>query len=341
MRGRSTTNPSAGAQSAAPASPDADIAAGARVLMLEASALTRLAETLGDSFVAALDRLGAVKGRVVITGIGKSGHVGRKIAATLASTGTPAMFVHTAEANHGDLGMITAGDAVLVLSNSGETEELQPLMAFTRRFKIPLIAITSRPDSSLARYADTVLALPDAAEACPMGLAPTTSTTLMLALGDAIAISLLERKLARNEFSPNKFRIFHPGGKLGRSLLPVCDLMHGADELPLVTDEQAMSDTLLVMTQKRFGCAGVVDGAGRLIGIITDGDLRRHMDNRLLDLGVREVMTPSPKTIAPDALAAEALGLMNESAITSLFVVESEKPVGILHIHDCLRAGVA
>lgn len=318
-----------------------DIAAAVRVLKLESEALATLARTLGDTFVAALDRLAGTRGRVVVTGIGKSGHVGRKIAATLASTGTPALFVHTAEANHGDLGMITPEDTVLVLSNSGETEELQPLLAYTRRFNIPLVAVTSRPQSSLAHYADTVLVLPDTPEACPMGLAPTTSTTLMLALGDAIAIALLERKLVRDEFSPSAFRLFHPGGKLGRRLLPVQDLMHKDEELPIVKPETPMSETLLVMTNKRFGCAGVVDKDGRLIGIITDGDLRRHMNDRLLDRRVEEVMTRTPKTIRPDALAAEALRLMNEKAITSLFVVSDGRPVGILHIHDCLRAGVA
>lgn len=323
------------------AGPAADIDAARRLLAIEADALQALAASLGDAFVSALDRLAAVKGRVVVTGIGKSGHVGRKIAATLASTGTPALFVHTAEANHGDMGMITPADAVIVLSNSGETEELQPLLAYTRRFAIPLIAMTGGTESSLARYADVVIALPNAPEACPMGLAPTTSTTMMLALGDAIGIALLARKLARNEFSPTAFREFHPGGRLGRQLMPVGQLMHKGDELPLVATSAQMSDTLIVMTAKRFGCAGVVDETGRLRGIITDGDLRRHMGNNLIDSAVIDIMTKAPRTIRPDALAAEALRVMNENAITSLFVVADERPVGILHIHDCLRAGVA
>ena len=250
--------------------------------------------------------------------MGKSGHVARKIAATLASTGTPAMFVHPGEASHGDLGMITPHDGVIALSNSGETDELTDLVAHTRRFAIPLIAIVGREKSSLGEAADVALILPAAPEACSMGLAPTTSTTMMLALGDAIALALL-----------------------GQRLVKVADIMHVGDEIPLVSPETPMAEALIVMTGKRFGCVGVTDGEGKLMGIITDGDLRRNMNERLLQRLAGKVMTPSPKTIRPNALAAEALHLMNSLAITSLFVVEDDRPEGILHMHDCLRSGVA
>jgi len=275
---------------------------------------------------------------VVVTGMGKSGHVGRKIAATLASTGTPAQFVHPAEASHGDLGMIGVDDAILALSNSGETGELSAIIAYSRRFKIPLIAITGQRQSTLAAAADAVLHLPPAAEACPMGLAPTTSTTMMLALGDAIAIALLERK----GFSSADFQLLHPGGSLGRRLLKVGDIMHAGEAVPLVAPEAAMSEAILVMSEKSFGCVGVCAADGRLVGVITDGDLRRHMNEGLLGRRVAEVMHPEPKTIAAGALAAEALGAMNRQAITALFVVdEAQRPIGFLHMHDCLRAGVA
>jgi arabinose-5-phosphate isomerase len=314
-----------------------DLAAGRRVLSQEAAALATLAERLDAEFVRALDVLAAAPGRVIVTGMGKSGHIARKIAATLASTGTPALFVHPGEASHGDLGMITQEDAVLALSNSGETQELTDIVAYTRRFRIPLVAITAGAESTLAESADVALVLPENGEACPMGLAPTTSTTLMLALGDAVAVALLERK----GFSPEDFHKFHPRGKLGQKFLRVADLMHEGDELPLVEAERVMSDAILVMTTRRFGCVGVLDGAGKLLGIVTDGDLRRHMSPKLLEQAARDVMTANPKTIRPEALAAEALGIMNEKKITSLFVVEDGRPVGIVHIHDCLRAGVA
>ena len=316
----------------------ADLAAGRRVLRLEAEALDALAASLGASFLKALDLIAGVSGRVVVSGMGKSGHVGRKIASTLASTGTPAFFVHPAEASHGDLGMITADDAVLAISNSGETPELVDVVSYSRRFAIPLIAVTGRADCSLAQAADVALVLPLMNEACPMGLAPTTSTTMTLALGDALAVALLERK----GFSAADFQILHPGGQLGRRLLKVADLMHGADLLPLVPADMRMKDVVLVMTNKSFGCAGVVDDDGRLMGIITDGDLRRHMARDFLELEAGAVMTARPKTVRPGMLAAEALRIMNACSITSLFVVDHDQlPVGILHVHDCLRAGTA
>ena len=316
-----------------------DLTVARRVLGLEAGALTALADALDQSFTAALDLLQAVTGRVIISGMGKSGHVSRKIAATLASTGTPAQFVHPGEASHGDLGMITGKDAVVAISNSGRTAELGDLVAYTRRFAIPLIAITGRAGSTLAVAADVALILPQVDEACPMGLAPTTSTTMTLGLGDAIAIALLERR----GFSAEDFQLFHPGGSLGRKLLKVRDIMHDGDELPLCLSETRMADAILTMTAGRFGCVGVVDGEGGLLGIITDGDLRRHMDPDLLSLRAGDVMTGEPKTIRPGALAAEALRVMTmrEHPITSLFVVEERSPSGIVHIHDCLRAGVA
>ncbi len=317
-----------------------DLAAARRVLEMEAAGLADLSAALGDSFTVAVDLLIAVAGRIVVTGMGKSGHIGRKIAATLASTGSPALFVHPAEASHGDLGMIKQGDdAIIALSNSGETTELADVVDYAKRFEIPLIGITARADSALAEAADAALVLPASAEACPMGLAPTTSTTMMLALGDAIAVALMERK----GHSSDSFHVLHPGGKLGRRLLKVAEIMHVGDEIPVVAEDTPMGDALLAMTAKSFGCVGVVDGAGRLAGIITDGDLRRHISDDLLARRAGEIMTPSPKTIEPQSLASEALHVMNaaDRLVTNLFVVENGRPVGILHIHDCLRAGVA
>lgn len=317
-----------------------DLAVARAVLRTEAAGLQALAGSLGGSFARAVDLLAATIGRVVVSGMGKSGHVGRKVAATLASTGTPALFVHPAEASHGDLGMIVPGDAVLALSNSGETAELADLVAHSRRFALPLVAITARAGSALARAADVALTLPDAAEACPMGLAPTTSTTMQMALGDALAVAMLTRR----GFTAAEFHQFHPGGRLGTRLRRVGDLMHEGDAVPLAPPDTAMDRALLLMTEKRFGCLGVIDAAGRLIGIVTDGDLRRAMGPDLLSRQVGAIMTRSPRTIAPDALAAEALQAMNavERPITSLFVLDQEgRPLGILHIHDLLRAGVA
>lgn len=318
----------------------ADIEAAADVLRTEATALNALAASLGGPITEAIDRILAIDGRVIVTGIGKSGHVARKIAATLASTGTPAFFVHPGEASHGDLGMLTVNDAVLALSNSGNTAELADIVAYAKRYGIPLIGLTGAAASPLADRADVALVLPPAEEACPLGLAPTTSTTMMMALGDALAIALLRRR----GFTHDDYRVLHPGGALGRRLLMVSDLMHAGRELPLVDPDTPMSDTLVEMSAKSFGCVGIVDGDGALIGIITDGDLRRHMGDDLMSKPARSVMTPGPRTIRPDALAVEALSLMNDLTprITCLFVTDQRnRPTGIVHVHDCLRAGVA
>jgi arabinose-5-phosphate isomerase len=319
-----------------------DLESAARVLELEINGLQALAGSLGQSFIDALDilqgvALQKVPGRVVVMGMGKAGHVARKVAATMASTGTPAFFVHPGEASHGDLGKITRNDAVLALSNSGETTELVDMVDYIKRFKIPLIAMTGRADSVLAQAATVSLVLPVAEEGCPLKLAPTTSTTMMLALGDALAVALLERK----GFSSDDFQVFHPGGKLGLLLLKVADLMHQGDELPLIEIDTVMSDALLTMTAKTFGCVGIIGVDGKLAGIITDGDLRRHMSPDLLGRKTTDVMSTGATTIGPGAIASEAVQVMNERAITALFVVEDGRPVGIIHIHDCLRAGVA
>jgi arabinose-5-phosphate isomerase len=313
------------------------IAVGRRVLSVEADALVQLGASLGEDFVRAVETLFAASGRVVCTGMGKSGHVGRKIASTLASTGTPAMFVHAGEASHGDLGMIGAGDVVLALSNSGETRELADIIGYAKRFSIPLVGMTAVADSALGRAADIVLVLPDAPEAADALNAPTTSTTLQMALGDALAVALLERR----GFTPTDFSVLHPGGKLGAMLRTVADLMHGPDELPLVGPAESMPEAIVMMSRKRFGCVGVCDSDGRLIGVITDGDLRRHIDD-LLHRNAGEVMTRTPKTVPAGMLAAEALAFMSSPApqATVLFVVDEGRPVGILHVHDLLRAGV-
>lgn len=278
----------------------------------------------------------AAQGRVIVSGMGKSGHVARKIAATFASTGTPAHFVHPAEASHGDLGMMIRGDVVLVLSNSGETPELADLVAYSRRFSIPLIAVAGRADSTLMRAADVRLLLPPVPEACGVGIVPTTSTTMMLGLGDALAIALMQAR----DFTPEHFRLFHPGGRLGARLSHVRDLMHGRDSLPLVPPEAPMGEVLLAISREGFGVAGVIEGDA-LVGVITDGDLRRNMDG-LLARRAGEVMTRHPRTIGPDALAEEAVAQMNALKITCLFVTDDGGAlVGLIHIHDCLRAGVA
>lgn len=312
------------------------IETGREVILQEAIGLNTLAESLGDAFVQAVDRLAALSGRIVVTGMGKSGHVGRKIAATMASTGTPAYYVHPGEASHGDLGMITAEDAVIALSNSGETLELADIIAYTKRFSIPLIAMVGKAPSTLGDAADICLLLPDVAEASPVN-APTTSTTMSMALGDALAVALLQKR----GFTKDDFATFHPGGKLGKQLLRAADLMHQGAELPLVEDATPMQDVLLTITAKHFGCAGVVGKSGKLVGIVTDGDLRRHMQADILQKTAADVMTASPVTIAPNTLAVEVLAIMNERSITSLFVLEADKPIGIVHIHDCLRAGIS
>ena len=316
---------------------DTIIAVGRRVIRREAEALESLSHSLGDSFAAAAQLILDAPGRVIVSGMGKSGHIARKIASTFASTGTPAHFVHPAEASHGDLGMMAKGDVALVLSNSGETPELANLVAYTRRFGISLIGVAGRADSTLLRQADVAIVLPVAEEACDMGIVPTTSTTMTLALGDALAIALMEHR----RFTPEDFREFHPGGKLGARLSRVRDLMHV--EMPLVSATTPMSHALLSISQMGFGVVGVTSDTGELVGIITDGDLRRHMDG-LLALTAEKVMTAHPTTIRPDALAEEAVALMNQRKITCLFAVDptlNGEARGILHIHDCLRAGVA
>jgi arabinose-5-phosphate isomerase len=314
-----------------------DLAAAKRVLHQEAEALRLLADSLDGALLRALDILSAVTGRVIVTGMGKSGHIAHKIAATLASTGTPSQFVHPAEASHGDLGMVTSKDAVLALSNSGETAELSAILGYARRWNIPVIGITMKAESALGNAADVTLALPKTAEAGTIGHVPTTSTTMMLALGDALAVALFERK----GFSLEDFHELHPGGKLGQVLVRVGDLMHVGDELPLIGTDDVMSHALLEMTAKTFGCVGVIDGTGDLVGVVTDGDLRRHMGPDLVGERVGDVMTMHPLTIRANALAAEAVRVMNERSITTLFVVDGSKPAGIVRLHDCLKAGVA
>ncbi len=312
-----------------------------RTLEIEAEGLKQirkaLSGSLANAFAGAVDVINRSSGRVIVTGMGKSGHIGLKMAATMASTGTPAFFVHPGEASHGDLGMITTDDVVIAFSWSGETVELGSLLNYTMRFKIPLIAITSGVDSTLGKASDFLIALPKAEEACPHGLAPTTSTTMQLVISDCIAIALLEAK----GFTSHDFKVFHPGGKLGANLLHVSDLMHKGESLPLVPKECLMSEALLVMTEKSLGCLGVVDDEGKLAGIITDGDLRRKMSGNLLDSTASQVMTASPKTIEPSLLASATLEIINSLNITALFVVENDTPIGIVHVHDLLRAGVA
>jgi arabinose-5-phosphate isomerase len=327
-----------------------ELRSAARTLDLECEGLSALRaalnDGLGETFAAAVATIAAATGRVIVTGIGKSGLVGQKVAATLASTGTPAFFVHPTEASHGDLGMIKPEDVIVALSWSGESVELGTVVTYSRRFKVPLIAITSRAGSTLARQAEVVLALPQAKEACPHGMAPTTSTTMQIAIGDCLAIALLERR----GFTAQDFKVFHPGGSLGAQLKFVSDIMHKGDSLPLVPLGRTMAEAIVTMTEKSFGCVGVVDAKGRLAGMITDGDLRRHMGPGLLQARVEDIMTRKPKTLPPDTLASAALEQINSfrrgdasrlPGVTQMFVVERGKPVGILHVHDLLRAGVA
>jgi len=316
--------------------PKSDIETARRVLRIEAAALEQMASELPDDFSAVVDAILQTTGRVIVSGVGKSGHIGNKIAATLASTGTPASFVHATEASHGDLGMVTAADFCLLISNSGETAELRDIVAHTRRFSIPMAAISSKPDSTLMRAADYKLGLPNAPEACHIGMAPTTSTTLTLALGDALAVALMERR----NFRPDDFRVFHPGGKLGAQMATVAQLMHSGDELPVVDANMPMQDALITMTAKGFGIAAVCRD-GRLTGVISDGDLRRHM-HHLMEKQAGDIASENPVTVSADQFAAEALNIMNTRKISVLMVVDAENmPIGILHIHDLLRAGVA
>lgn len=306
------------------------------VLSCEVEGLQALSKVLDDGFIATVDLLHRCEGRIIVSGMGKSGHVARKMAATFASTGTPAFFVHPGEASHGDLGMVTDQDVVLLLSNSGETAELKDFIYYCKRFSIPLVGVARRQGSALVDAATVALVLPETPEASPVG-APTTSTTMMMALGDVLAVALLERR----GFSHEDFGVFHPGGKLGQAFLKVEDLMHTGDEIPLVLAGTLMSDVLLEMTAKRLGCTGVVTAEGVLLGIVTDGDLRRHMDAGLLEQPVDGVMTQGPVTVTASQLAVEALRIMEDKSITNLFVLEGDVPVGVIHIHDILRAGVA
>lgn len=314
-----------------------------RTLDLERAGISAMAAALSetalaDAFNAAVEVMRAATGRVIITGMGKSGHIGRKLAATFASTGTPAYFVHPGEASHGDLGMIQEGDVILGLSWSGETAELADILTYSRRFRVKLIAITSGLDSALAKAADIRLVLPRAEEACPNGLAPTTSTTMQLALGDALAVALLEAR----GFTAQDFRVFHPGGKLGAKLTFVRDVMHKPPRLPQVASGASMGDAVVEISAKGFGCVGVTDAAGQLVGIVTDGDLRRHMRSDLMAAPVADVMTRNPRTVAPDTLAVEALEMLNSRKITALFVVDADnRPCGLIHLHDLLRLGAA
>jgi len=312
-----------------------------RAVATETAGLSALAAAfngeLGAAFGEAVRLIGSARGRVIVTGMGKSGHIGSKISATLASTGTPAFFVHPAEAGHGDLGMIRPEDVILAFSWSGETAELKNIVYYSRRFRVPMIAVTSGVGSTLAEAADVTLILPRVEEACPHGLAPTTSALVQLALGDALAIALLESR----GFSAADFHAFHPGGRLGANLTHIRDIMHKGDKVPLAPLGTPMSEAIILMTRKGFGCLGITDTNNHLVGIVTDGDLRRNLDNGLLERSVDEVMTPEPRSIAPDELVASAIEMLNAASITALFVVEDKRPAGIVHMHDLLRIGAA
>lgn len=317
---------------------ETDLQTAKTTILREIDTLRILHDNLDESFCDVLDTIEKCRGRLIVTGMGKSGHIGRKIAATLASTGTPSFFVHPGEASHGDLGMITEEDIVLAISNGGESKELSDILTYCKRYHIPLIAMTKNPDSTLGKAGDYLLKLPNDGEACPLGLAPTSSTTATVVLGDALASALMKRK----GFSETDYKLRHPGGKLGAILCKVSDLMHTGDEMPLVSEDAIMQDALIVMSAKMLGCVGIVDKNGNLVGMITDGDLRRWMSPKLIEEKVSAVMTKNPKTISPDVLASEAVYVMNNTGrgITNLFAVKDGKPVGLIHIHDCLRAGV-
>ena len=327
-------NPS---QSTARFSPERALELGRQTLSIEAAAVDALKSRINEDFSRAVELILNSHGRLIVSGMGKSGHIARKIAATMASTGTPAYFVHPAEASHGDLGMITRDDVLLALSSSGEQPEMKNLITYAKRFRIPVIAMTAERESSLAKAADVALTLPNAREACPHNRAPTTPSLMMLALGDTLAIALLEGR----GFTSVDFSVLHPGGKLGALLKYTRDLMHTGEAVPLKPLGAKMSDALVEMTSKGFGCVGIVDSRGHIAGIVTDGDLRRHMGPELMTTTVDEVMTRNPKTISRDLLASEALEILNSSKITALIVTDASKPVGIVHLHDLLRAGVA
>ncbi len=316
-----------------------DIHVARQTIDREIEALKAMENSLDDTLGKVLDILQNTRGRVIVTGMGKSGHIGNKIAATMASTGTPAFFLHPSEASHGDLGMVTKDDSVIAISNSGESKELLDILTYCRRFSIPLIAITKNPDSSLGRNSDLILRLPDNKEACPLGLAPMSSTTATLVMGDILAAALMVRK----GFTEDDFKLRHPGGKLGSILRHVSDIMHTGDEMPLISKDAIMQDALITMSEKMLGCVGIVDDNGDLIGMITDGDLRRWMSPNLISEKVSKVMTKNPRTITKDILIAEAVNIMNTTGngITNVFVVENKKPIGIVHIHDCLKAGAS
>ena len=316
-----------------------DIKIAKQTIKQEIEALQALEKSLNGSLTLALDIMQKTKGRVIVTGMGKSGHIGRKISATLASTGTPSFFLHPSEGSHGDLGMVTPSDIVIAISNSGESKELSDILVYCRRFSVPVIAVTKNPESSLGKNSDLILKLPDNREACPLGLAPTSSTTATLVLGDILASDLMVRK----GFTEEDFKLRHPGGKLGSILRHVSDIMHTGDEMPLVKDDAIMQDALLTMSSKMLGCVGIINDKNELIGMITDGDLRRWMSPDLITEKVVKVMTRNPRTIEHDMLIAEAVNVMNNTGrgITNLFVVEDKKPIGIVHIHDCLRAGAS
>ncbi len=315
---------------------NSDLISAKQTIDKEIEALRVMESELDSSLTAALDTMQAARGRIILTGMGKSGHIAKKIAASLASTGTPSFFVHPAEASHGDLGMITEDDVIIAISNSGESKELIDILNYSKRFGIKLIAITKNPESSLGKAGDIVLKLPNNGEACPLGLAPTSSTTATLVLGDILTIAMINR----NGFSKEQFNQRHPGGKLGSVLQKVSDLMHKGDEMPLLPSDSGMQETLLEMTSKRLGCVGFTDVNGNLIGMLTDGDLRRCLSNDILSKKAFEVMTKNPKVISPDAMASEAVKLMHDKKITNIFAVENGKPVGVIHIHDCLNSGV-
>jgi arabinose-5-phosphate isomerase len=313
-----------------------------RTVETERRALEALEEALDNGlagpFVRAVELIAGITGRVIVTGVGKSGHIGVKVAATLASTGTPAFFVHAAEANHGDLGMIGKDDIVIALSKGGESAELRSIITYTRRFSIPLIAITCSENSSLSSAADIVLLVPNEEEACPNGLAPTTSTLLQLAMGDALAIALLEAR----GFTAVDFHVFHPGGKLGASLMHVGDIMHIGERVPLVAKGTSMPEAITILSRKHFGCVGVLDEEGRLCGIVTEGDMARNLTRNLSELSVDDIMTRTPKTVKKTVLATGALALLNQHHIGALIVVDDDnRPVGLIHFHDLLRIGVA